>query len=213
MINQLRYALIWLVMVALPVSAGKTSAEPQAETKSTNEVVKEVALKEAAPKKTSPASSTCLVSEELIQDMELREQKISEKEQALLEKEKELEAQKLAISDEMKKLEEQRAELQGVRGKEMAAREEQLGKLIDAFETMSPKAAAQVISKVDEELATIALSRVTTQKAAKILAAMDVSKSSRLSEMIAFGASGKPKGKEKNSASADADRTPASSSR
>ena len=153
----------------------KTAAAPS----SSEKVVAE------APRK--KVSSECLASEEVIQDLELREKKLKEKEEALKEKEKELEAQSGSIKEEMAKLEGKRAEIQGVHEKDLAAREEQVNKLIETFEGMSPKAAAQVLGGVDDELATMALSKLSSAKAGKILSNLKPEKSARLSEMMAYG--------------------------
>ena len=172
----------------------EAKAESKADAKTEAAVPAETVAKKEAPVR--EREGTCLASEEIIQDLETRENALKQKEVAISEREKELEAQKVALKDEMAKLEATRQEIQGIRGKEIAANEEKVNKLIETFESMSPKTAAAVISKVDEELAVTALSRLTTAKAGKILAAMDATKSSRLSEMMAFGNS-KNKGKEK----------------
>ena len=154
--------------------------------------------------------SKCLASEEIIRDLEAREKVLKEKETSIAEREKDIEAQKTALKEELTKLETTRAEIQGIRGKDLAEHEEKINKLIEAFESMSPKSAAAVISKVDEELAVTALSRLTTTKAGKILAVMDPVKSSHLSELIAFGNPKASKGKEKDSGEST-QRAPASS--
>jgi len=63
--------------------------------------------------------------------------------------------------------------------------EEKIAKLVEMFESMSPKAAAQIVGSVDLKLATQAMSRVTPQKLGKILAAMPSQKSSQLTEALA----------------------------
>lgn len=207
----MRVLLVGMILIALPVSAGSSNPEPntvateaKAETKSETKAEKIAAR---------PSSSACLVSEELVQDIEAREKRIAEKEQALQEKEQDLEAQKQAIVVEMKKLETQRNELQGIKTQKLAAQEEQMNKLVETFESMSPKAAAQVIAKVDEELATLALSKVSSQKTAKILSAMDAQKASRLSEMIAYGTGTSSQERGKTDAAHRTERAPASTKR
>jgi flagellar motility protein MotE (MotC chaperone) len=64
---------------------------------------------------------------------------------------------------------------------------------METFEGMSPKAAAQVIGGVEEELAVMALSRLTSVKAGKILGNLKADKSARLSEMMAYGKASKRK--------------------
>ena len=107
----------------------------------------------------------------------------------------------------MTKLEGKRAEIQSVHQKEMGAREEQVTKLIETFESMSPKSAAQVMNGVDDELAVMALGKLSATKAGKILANLKPEKSSHLSELMAYGQ--KTKGKESSHGESE-NRTPAS---
>ena len=146
-----------------------------------------------APKKKSVGG--CLASEEVIQDIENREKKLQDRETALAEREKEAEAQLKAVKEELAKLENRQTEIQSSRARELAANEEKVNKLIETLESMSPKAAAGVLGGVDEELAVTALTRITSVKAGKILSNLKNEKSSRLSEMMAYGKLNK--GKEK----------------
>ena len=178
--------LALMAFVAAPVVMGvaETKTETKTETKaeSTSEAKTEVAAT-PAPKR----SGECLASEEIVHDIELREKKLLEREAALREKEKELQAQQAVIKEELGKLEGKRSEEQVARQKALAAREEQVNKLMETFEGMSPKAAAQVLGGVDDELAVMALGRLSTLKAGKILGNLKADQSARLSELMAFG--------------------------
>ena len=173
------FALLAFAMVpfAIGIAEEKTTSKEDS---------KEVAVEKLSPA-ASVAASECLASEEVIKDLEKREKVIKQKEESLAEKEKELNAQKTAIKEEMNKLEARQGEVQSARAKELAANEEKVAKLIETLETMSPKAAAGVIGGVDEELAVTALSRLTSVKAGKILSNLKNDKSSKLSEMMAYG--------------------------
>jgi flagellar motility protein MotE (MotC chaperone) len=140
-------------------------------------------------------SSECLASEEVIADLEAREKRLKEREEKLKEREKEVAAQESSVKEELGKIDQKRAEVKAVHEKEMAEREEQVNKLIETFEGMSPKSAAQVIGEVDDELAVMALGKLTSVKAGKILANLKPEKSAHLSEMMAYGRT-KPAGKE-----------------
>jgi flagellar motility protein MotE (MotC chaperone) len=172
---------------AKPVS----EAKPAEETKTAEEGKTTEEPKAAVKEKKKPVE--CLASEEVIADLDARDQKLKELEAALREKEKQISAQEAALKQELARLEEKRAEIAGISGKRAAEREEQVNKLMETFEGMSPKAAAQVIGAVDEELAVLALGRLTSVKAGKILANLKPEKSSRLSEKMAFGNSFKRK--------------------
>jgi flagellar motility protein MotE (MotC chaperone) len=132
-------------------------------------------------------STECLVSEEVIADLDAREAKLKEREDALKEREQELVSQEAAVKEELFRLEGKRAEIQGARQKELAQREEQVNKLMETFEGMSPKAAAQVLGGVEDNLAVLALGRLSSVKAGKILANLKPEKSARLSELMAYG--------------------------
>ncbi len=181
MMNRLPLFLALLAFASVPFAIG--IAEDKTATK---EESKEVAVEKLSPA-ASVAATECLASEEVIRDLEVREKKIKQKEEALAEKEKELAAQQLAIKEEMNKLEARQGEIQSLKAKELAANEEKVSKLIETLETMSPKAAAGVLGGVDEELAVTALSRLTSVKAGKILSNLKNDKSSRLSELMAYG--------------------------
>jgi len=185
--------------VATDIPAGKVTADKDAAAKSTS---KEITIAKRP-------STECIASEELVQDLEAREQKVKERETALAEREQELDSEKKAVNDELTKLEATRAEIQGIHGKALAEREEKVNKLIETFESMSPKSAAAVIGGVDEELAVTALSRLTSSKAGKILANLKPEQSSKLSEMMAYGHN-PVTGKEKTTRGESNERAPAS---
>jgi flagellar motility protein MotE (MotC chaperone) len=156
-------------------------------------------------------STECLASEEVIADLEAREQKLKQREEKLKERETEVAAQVASVKEEMAKVEGKRAELTSVHEKELAAHEEQVNKLIETLESMSPKTAAAVIGSVDDELAVLALGKLTSVKAGKILGNLKSEKSAHLSEMMAYG---KTKNTGKESAHGESnDRAPASTKR
>ncbi len=207
--NQIKFfgAALFLVCSALtPVSVyseqaeGKEESKPEAKAPATESKEKEVTKTEpvkpevkAEVKKVEEVANVpahegkCLASEEIIRDIEARENAIKLKEAQFQERENEIAAEKNAIKDDLARLELIRNEIQGIKGKALAEHEEKVNRLVETFESMSPKSAALVIAKVDEDLAVTALSKVSTAKAAKILAAMDATKSSHLSEMIVYG--------------------------
>ncbi|MBS1958653.1 MAG: hypothetical protein JST80_04195 [Bdellovibrionales bacterium] len=201
--------MLFLALIALvPMALGEAEESAKnTETGAKAEIAKTEAKAAAIP--TKKLSSECLASEEIIQDVQSRENKLREREAAIADREKEIESQAKAVHEELAKLETIRAEIQGVHVKEIAEREEKVSKLIETFESMSPKAAAGVINGVDDELAVTALSRLSSVKSGKILSNLSPAKSSKLSELMAYG--NKVVSKEK--ASVESDRAPASSKR
>jgi flagellar motility protein MotE (MotC chaperone) len=146
---------------------------------------------EQAVKEVARSSGGCLVSESAIADMETREARVKEAEAKNAQKESELNALQAAVQEQLAALDETKKKIQGIKQEEISKNEAKVKKLIDTFETMSPKAAASVVAKIDEEIAVTALVRLSTTKAGKILAAMDASKSAHLSEMMVLGTSEK----------------------
>jgi flagellar motility protein MotE (MotC chaperone) len=204
-------ALLAFLSAPIVIGSAETAKDPvkesekevsKVEGKSSEAGIEKVV--EAEPKK--KLSNECLASEEVIADLEAREKKIKDQEGALKEREKEIAAQESALKQELAKLEAKRSEIRGVSEKEVAQREEQVNKLIETFEGMSPKAAAQVLGGVDDSLAVLALGRLTSLKAGKILGNLKPEKSARLSEMMAYGKT--TKGKEGNRGDTH-ERTPA----
>jgi flagellar motility protein MotE (MotC chaperone) len=175
--------LALIAFVAAPVVMGVAETKTETKSEPASSAVATPVAATPAPKR----SGECLASEEIVQDIELREKKLLERETALREKEKELQAQQAVIKEELSKLEGKRTEEQVVRQKALAAREEQVNKLMETFEGMSPKAAAQVLGGVDDDLAVMALGRLSTLKAGKILGNLKAEQSARLSELMAFG--------------------------
>jgi flagellar motility protein MotE (MotC chaperone) len=189
-----------------PTKAGEGKADAKTDAKNATAKKEE----EVVEKPKRKLSSECLASEEVIADLEAREEKLKQREEKVKERESEIAAQTASVKEEVAKLEGKRTELQGIHQKEMAAREEQVNKLIETFEGMSPKSAALVIGSVDDELAVMALGKLTSVKAGKILANLKTEKSAHLSEMMAYGK--KNTGKETAHGESD-DRAPASAKR
>lgn len=203
MIRILPLVFAFLVFAAVPLAIG--NAEPEKKAEHATEPAKAAEPVAEKPVAKRP-SGGCLASEEVIADLELREQQLKSREAALREREKEIDSQQAAVKEEIGKLDSARAEVQGAHVKELAEREEKVNKLIETFESMSPKTAAAVIGGVDDELAVTALSRLTNVKAGKILGNLNPEKSSRLSEMMAYGKA--VSGKEKSRG--ESERAPAS---
>lgn len=185
-------ALLSFATVPFAIGVAETKTEES------KEPVKQVIVKK---------TENCLVSDEVIQDIEKREALIKEKEQALVEKEKEISSQLKAVKDELAKLDTLQKEADLNLSKDIEAKSEKVKKLVDTLETMSPKAAAGIIGGIDEELAVTALSRISSVKTGKILSNLKNDQSARLSEMMAYGKL--VSGREKNRGES-AERNPAS---
>lgn len=151
--------------------------------------------------------SKCIVDETVIQEVKERKASLDKREKDIAAKEQELKARETALGEEVKKLEEIRNEITGLRIIENKKREERVAKLIETMEKMSPQAVAKMINKINDDLAVEAMSKISTERLAKIMNALDPVRSSALSEQLV--ALGKKKNRE---VSASSDVTDSSAS-
>lgn len=129
--------------------------------------------------------SACLVEPAAIEDLKKQKEVLQAQMNELSARESELKAREAALNEEFKKLEVLRGDLGKIEGSRRQENEGRIGKLVETFETMSPKAASQVIAGLDESLAVAAMSKISTQKLAKILNVMEPRRSARLTELMA----------------------------
>lgn len=156
-----------------------TSEAPEVQAEEIQEAKPEVI--EAPQKK----STGCLTDEASIKDFQDVKRELAKREQELKHREDEIAAKERALEDELKKLEETRDEIKQVQLLGDSKKEEKISKLVETFESMSPKAAAAIVGTIDERLAVEAMSRLSSAKLGKILAAMDPAKSGNLAEKLA----------------------------
>lgn len=170
---------------AKEVSEGKTSEKAEAVTPPTA----------AAPKR-----GGCLTDEASVADAQELKKELSKRDAELKRREAELTAKETALTDELKKLDALREEIKQSQTLGDAKSEEKVGKLVETFESMSPKAAAAIVGSVDERLAVEAMARLSSAKLGKILAAMEPAKSAPLAERLAGVVRAKPKASASNGA-------------
>lgn len=127
----------------------------------------------------------CLTDENALKDVLRARKELELAKNELEKKESELAAREKATIEELKKLEQIQKDIATAKGVLDAKEEEKILKLVETFESMSPKAAAQIVSTLDKKLAVNAMSRVSPQKLGKILSAMPTQKSSELTEALA----------------------------
>lgn len=133
----------------------------------------------------SSAVMSCSVAESVLSDIQSQRAELERQVRALAEREKELNAREAAIAEQFKKIEGLRAEILGGDEKQQAAQAEKVAKLVEAIESMSPKAASVLLGGVEERLAITAMSQLATPKLAKIMNVMEPQKSTRLAEGLA----------------------------
>ena len=126
----------------------------------------------------------CLTDEAAVADLQKRRSELEAKEKEFEARLSELDVKDKAIQEQLKKIEAVRDDIkktEELRSKEQGAK---VGKVVDTFETMTPKSVSAMLSTMDEQLAVEAMNRMTTPKLAKILNLMEPAKSARLTERL-----------------------------
>jgi len=131
-----------------------------------------------------PPADGSLPSPTAIADVKKQREMLGRREKELESREEELKKKEQAIASELAKLEELRNGISRLDETRRKENEEKVAKLVETLETMSPKAASQLIAGIDEALAVSAITKMTTPKLAKIMNIMDPTKSSRLTELM-----------------------------
>lgn len=131
------------------------------------------------------SQSGCLVDEAAVEDVQKAQEEISAKRKELTAKETELKAREHDLAEEVKKLDLAREDFAKAQVLKKAENDAKVAKLVETFLNMSPKAASKILSTLDDSLAVAVLTKMDTDKLAKIMNVMDPARSSQLSEMIA----------------------------
>jgi flagellar motility protein MotE (MotC chaperone) len=138
-----------------------------------------------APRTSAVKKGGCLTDEASIADVQELKRDLAKRDAELKKREDEISAKESAVAEELKKLDQMRDEIKLAQNLGDSKSEEKVGKLVETFESMSPKSAAAIVSSVDERLAVEAMARLSSAKLGKILAAMDPAKSAPLAEKLA----------------------------
>jgi flagellar motility protein MotE (MotC chaperone) len=153
------------------------SAKPAANLGSESPIRPSTALAEDA--------TDCLANQAAIEDIQNQREKLSEMRKALADKEKELQARELAVTDELKKLDAARAEIAKMDDLHKQSNQEKITKLVETLEAMPPKSAAALLSTLDDALAVTAMQQLSTPKLAKMMNLMEPARSAKLTEILA----------------------------
>jgi flagellar motility protein MotE (MotC chaperone) len=141
--------------------------------------------KHESPKRPQTSASECLVSESAIEDIKKGREANEARAKQLAIKETELKAKEQALVEQIKKLEELRDTISKVQQTKKAENTEKVAKLVETLLTMSPKAAARVLSSLEDDLAIEVMTQMDTQRLAKIMNLIEPARSSFLSEKLA----------------------------
>lgn len=143
-----------------------------------------------------PEGQKCIVDQNAIEDIEKQKTELKERITQLEQREAELKLKETAAQEELKKLEEIKKDIKSQQTKILEKNEEQVSKLVQTFEKMSPDSVAQILVQIDEGLAVAAIGKLSTERLAKVLAKMKTADSSRLTELLVLGRTSVPRAKQ-----------------
>ncbi len=135
------------------------------------------------PKASEPKQ--CLADETAIEDVRKRRDELELKSKELSARESELIAREKALEEELKKISLVRDDIARIEGASRAQNESKISRIVETVEAMNPKAAAKMLSALDETLAVGAIERLSTPKLGKIMNLLEPETSSRLNEVMA----------------------------
>lgn len=111
-----------------------------------------------------------------------KEKELTERENRIVELEAKLQLQKSELDEKIKLLDQARRDIASKLETRVAQDQENIEKLVGVYSNMKPQSAAQVIAKLDEELAISILRKMKKQDAGAIMNFMDPQKTKVLSE-------------------------------
>ena len=170
---------------AAAAATGATGKEEAAKPAATEPAHESTPVAQPVRVEAKPVSKGCLADNLAIDDIKKGREELELKNRDLTARESELKAREVALEEELKKIQDVRDQITLAEGIQKKANEEKVAKLVETFETMSPKAASQLLSNVDENLAVVAMARISTVKLAKIMNLMESTKASKLTELLA----------------------------
>jgi flagellar motility protein MotE (MotC chaperone) len=188
LITHLKFNInLWLLIIGMvPIVVFASSSEkiedpkPEKKTVSTNPEGEKT-----SDQKSILINTGCLTDPAALEDIKKAKENNNALQKKLKAKEKELELKEQALNEEFKKIEIVRDQISQTVGAKKKESEEKVAKLVETILTMSPRAAAKMLSTIDDELAVAVVSQMDTQRLAKILNVMEPKRSSKLSEMMA----------------------------
>jgi len=140
---------------------------------------------EKKPTISKNASGSCLVDEVALEDIKKAKDANDAKAKELSAREAELKIKEQVLNEQLGKLQSARNEMNQMQDVKKAENQQKVQQLTDTILIMSPKAAAKVLSKMDEKLAVDIMTHMDNLRLAKIMNLMDPANSTRLSEHMA----------------------------
>lgn len=122
--------------------------------------------------------------ESIADDLEKKRQELDQREQALAEQERNLKDREADLEKKIKELKTLRTAFEASIESHRKGNEERVARMVTVFESMQPKAAAQVFETLDDWLSVEVLKRMDTKKVAKLMNLMNKNRSAKLSELL-----------------------------
>jgi flagellar motility protein MotE (MotC chaperone) len=129
--------------------------------------------------------SSCLSDPIVLDEIKKKREEIDQKWKELAAHEAELKARESALDEELKKLQQTRDEISGIESAHQQANQEKIAKVVETLEGMNPKAASTMLSNMDDGLAVVAMTQMSTQKLSKVMNIMEPARASKLTELLA----------------------------
>ncbi len=122
--------------------------------------------------------------ESIADDLEKKRQDLEQREQALIDQEKQLKDREADLEKKIKELKATRTAFEASIESHRKGNEERVVRMVTVFESMQPKAAAQVFETLDDWLSVEVMKRMDTKKVAKLMNLMNKNRSAKLSELL-----------------------------
>jgi flagellar motility protein MotE (MotC chaperone) len=130
-------------------------------------------------------SGSCLSDPAVLDEIRAQRESLAKAQKELASKEQELKEREKAMADELKKVQAIRDDINKTDELRKKENEEKVAKVIETLSTMSPKASAKMLAELDNALAVEVVSKMDTDKLAKIMNLLEPKRASELTEMLA----------------------------
>ena len=156
-----------------PEKGGADKKEAAGASKKAEQPVQEAGSKKLGPKQL-----------ELLRSIENRKKRLEEQEKELDKRSQELASLERLVDEKMATLERLRQEFEAQVKAEEARQNKRIKHLVALYSNMKPKAAAEVMEKMDLELAVGIFRQMRGREAGKVLAYVSPEKASKISQML-----------------------------
>lgn len=129
------------------------------------------------------SNDQCIVDATAIEDYKKIKEEIEKSKKEISDRESILKLKEKSLQGDLEELKKMKDELKNIKELKKKELEEKTIKTVETILAMNPRVAAKLLSTVDEKLAILIISKIETQKLAKIMNFMDPKKISDLTEV------------------------------